>query len=364
MSAVQIIYPIYFPFKPLSNSLYPFYPRPYITIFRLFLAVACSFSEPLVDTATLEGSLPPPLQRASAREFIHISVHNSPKLSEFVEHMIKAQPESSQLIYNTYLELCLNDMMHKQDGSLDKRDVEKKAMDLLQTGEGHYDIDLALALCQKHNFTKGILYLYEKAKLYQKILHYHMDHEKYGNILDVCKRYGTQDPNLWVQALSYFAMKQKDCKPFIVDVLSQIDRHNLLSPLLVIQTLAHNSTATLTVIKDYIVRRLQQENDQITEDERLIEQYREETKIKRAEIEEMKTSAKIFQVSKCSVCSHPLELPSVHVLCQHSYHQSCFESYSDNDQECPACLPENRKVLDIIKAQEQNKDLDEEFHRQ
>ncbi|PIK39430.1 putative vacuolar protein sorting-associated protein 11-like [Apostichopus japonicus] len=407
--------------------------------------------EPLVDMATLEGGLPPPLQRASAEEFIHIFVNNSPKLSEFLEHMIKAQPESSQLIYNTYLELCLNDMMHKQDGSRDKRDVEKKAMDLLQTGEGHYDIDLALVLCQKHNFSKGILYLYEKAKLYQQILHYHMDHDKYDNILDVCKRYGTQDPNLWVQALSYFATKQKDCKPYIVDVLSQIDRHNLLPPLLVIQTLAHNSTATLTVIKDYIVRRLQQENDQITEDERLIEQYREETKIKRAEIEEMKASAKIFQVSKCSVCSHPLELPSVHFhfnlhsakifqvskcsvcsyplelpsvhfhfnlhsakifqvskcsvcshplelpsvhfhfnlhsakifqvskcsvcshplelpsvhfLCQHSYHQSCFESYADNDQECPACLPENRKVLDIIKAQEQNKDLDEEFHRQ
>lgn len=41
--------------------------------------------------------------------------------------------------------------------------------------------------------------------------------------------------------------------------------------------------------KDYIVRRLQQENDQIAEDERLIEQYREETKIKRSEIEEMKS---------------------------------------------------------------------------
>ena len=33
-------------------------------------------------------------------------------------------------------------------------------------------------------------------------------------------------------------------------------------------------------------------------------------------------------------------------------------------QECPACLPENRKVLDIIKAQEQSKDLHEQFHRQ
>ncbi|KAJ8020828.1 Vacuolar protein sorting-associated protein 11-like [Holothuria leucospilota] len=320
--------------------------------------------EPLVDLAALQGGLPPPIQRASAEEFIHIFVNNSPKLSEFLEHMIKTQPESSQRIYNTFLELCLNDMTHGKDGTTYKKDLEKKAMDLLQTGEDRYDMDLALVLCQKHNFSKGILYLYEKAKLYQQILHYHMEYDKYDNILDVCKRYGTQDPNLWVQALSYFATKEKDCKPYIVDVLSQIDRHNLLPPLLVIQTLAHNSTATLTVIKDYIVRRLQQENDQIAEDERLIEQYREETKIKRSEIEEMKSSAKIFQVSKCSVCSHPLELPSVHFLCQHSYHQSCFESYAENDQECPACSPENRKVLDIIKAQEQNKDLDEEFHRQ
>lgn len=55
-----------------------------------------------------------------------------------INSSLKAQPESSQLIYNTYLELCLNDMMHKQDGSRDKRDVEKKAMDLLQTGEVNY----------------------------------------------------------------------------------------------------------------------------------------------------------------------------------------------------------------------------------
>lgn len=91
MSAVQIFHHVYFPFKPLSNPLYlsPCYLRLYITIFRLFLTFACSFSEPLVDMATLEGGLPPPLQRASAEEFIHIFVNNSPKLSEFLEHMIK-----------------------------------------------------------------------------------------------------------------------------------------------------------------------------------------------------------------------------------------------------------------------------------
>ncbi|XP_071483682.1 vacuolar protein sorting-associated protein 11 homolog [Diadema antillarum] len=332
-----------------------------------FLKVLCTdykpADRPLVDPSTLGGGMPPPIQRASVEEFIHIFVNNSSQLMEFLEHMIKVQTESSSQIYNTLLELYLHDMAHEAERR-PRLILEKKAMGLLQTGEARYDIDQALVLCQMHSFQKGILYLYEKAQLYQQILHYHMEHNSYDQIIDACKRYGNQDPNLWVQALSYFAAKEENCKPFIVEVLSQIDRRNLLPPLLVIQTLAHNSTATLSVIKDYIVRRLQQENDQIAEDERLIKQYREETRKMKSQIEEMKTSAKMFQVSKCSVCNHPLELPSIHFLCQHSYHQHCFESYAENEQECPACLPENRKVLDIIKAQEQSKDLHEQFHRQ
>ena len=72
-------------------------------------------------------------------------------------------------------------------------------------------------------------------------------------------------------------------------LLSDIDKKNLLPPLLVIQTLAHSSTATLSVIKNYIIRKLQSENDQISEDERLIKQYQEDTEKKRQQIEELKT---------------------------------------------------------------------------
>ena len=41
---------------------------------------------------------------------------------------------------------------------------------------------------------------------------------------------------------------------------------------------------------------------------------------------------------------------------------SCFQSFSENENECPACLPDNKKWLDIIKAQEQSRDLHETFH--
>jgi hypothetical protein len=63
-----------------------------------------------------------------------------------------------------------------------------------------------------------------------------------------------------VQALSYFAGKEDDCKVQISEVLAHIDKRNLLPPLMVVDVLARNSNATLAVIKDYITKRLQQEN--------------------------------------------------------------------------------------------------------
>lgn len=54
------------------------------------------------------------------------------------------------------------------------------------------------------------------------------------------------------------------------------------------QTLAHNSTATLSVIKDYLVSKLQKQSRQIEQDEEKIQKYREETKRIRKEIEELK----------------------------------------------------------------------------
>ena len=56
------------------------------------------------------------------------------------------------------------------------------------------------------------------------------------------------DRNLWVHALEYFAGKE-GCKAQIMEVLGHIDKRNLLPPLLVIDALARNSSATLAVVK-------------------------------------------------------------------------------------------------------------------
>uniref|UniRef100_A0A8C3FEB7 Vacuolar protein sorting-associated protein 11 homolog n=1 Tax=Chrysemys picta bellii TaxID=8478 RepID=A0A8C3FEB7_CHRPI len=324
------------------------------------LKILCTDYRPTGDregSGMLEG------KKANSEEFIPVFANNSRELKAFLEHMTEVQSDSPQGVYDTLLELRLQNWAHEQDLQV-KEKLHSEAITLLKSGRFRTVFHKALVLCQMHNFKDGVLYLYEQGKLFQQIMHYHMQNEQYRKVIEVCELYGDQETCLWEQALSYFARKEEDCKEYITAVLKHIENKNLMPPLLVVQTLAHNSTATLSVIKDYLVNKLQKQSRQIEQDEQRIQKYREETTRIRQEIEELKNSPKIFQKTKCSICTSALELPSVHFLCGHSFHQHCFESYSESDSECPTCLPENRKVTDMIRAQEQKRDLHDQFQHQ
>lgn len=77
----------------------------------------------------------------------------------------------------------------------------------------------------------------------------------------------------------------------------------------------------------------------------------EETAAMRAEVQELRSHARIFQLSKCTACTSALDLPAVHFLCMHSFHQRCL---GDNEKECPVCAPANRHVLDMKRSLEAN----------
>jgi len=311
------------------------------------------------------GSQPLPLgymglpSWSNPAHYIKIFVNNKQHLVKFLEHQIKVHDQLSEVVYNTLLELYLGEIASCTPA--ERVSKERKALELLKRPEARYDLEHALVLAQMHDFRTGTLYLYERAGLFQQILLYHMEHNDYDQVMDTCRRHGRQDPNLWVQALSYFASRQ-ECKAKILDVLHHIEENHLMPPLMVVQTLAESQYATLSDIKPYIVKHLQEENDQITKDEQQIKQYREETSKMREQIRELQSSAKIFQVMKCSMCKRGLSLPAVHFLCQHSFHQGCLDD--EFEHECPLCARDNRKVLDFIQRQEQTTDLHEQFHSQ
>eukprot|EP00004_Rigifila_ramosa_P020754 TRINITY_DN5423_c0_g1_i3.p1 TRINITY_DN5423_c0_g1~~TRINITY_DN5423_c0_g1_i3.p1 ORF type:complete len:536 (-),score=155.32 TRINITY_DN5423_c0_g1_i3:7-1614(-) len=297
--------------------------------------------------------------KARPEEFIHIFVDQPQWLLKFLENATTVGDDTQRtaVVYNTLLELYLSSSVYESN----VEEGQKKAMSVLQNERSKYDADHALALCQAVAFRAGILFLYERLKLYQDILQYYMDNNDYEMVITSCKRFGDKDSNLWVQVLGYFAERAEECHAEIKSILSFIDKDNILPPLLVVQILAQHEKASLAVVKDYISRRLQQEQLAIAEDQRQIRQFKEETEKMRAEMQELRTTAKIFQLAKCTACTSPLELPSIHFLCMHSFHQRCLV---DNEGECPLCAPSAKKVFDVKRQLEQNAGDHDTFFKQ
>lgn len=59
-------------------------------------------------------------------------------------------------------------------------------------------------------------------------------------------------------------------------------------------------------------------------------------------------------------CGGTLDLPAVHFLCGHSYHERCLQ----NEFECTACSEDRRKVMDIVQSQSQLAEQHEKFFKE
>ncbi|GKD49243.1 vacuolar protein sorting-associated protein 11, partial [Tanacetum coccineum] len=228
-----------------------------------------------------------------------------------------------------------------------------------------YDVDLAIILCEMNSFKEGLLYLYEKLKLFKEVIACYMRAHDHEGLIACCKRLGDSgkggDPTLWADLLKYFGELGEDCSKEVREVLTYIERDDILPPIMVLQTLSSNPCLSLSVIKDYIARKLEHESKLIEEDRRMIDKYQEETSTMRKEIQDLRTNARIFQLSKCTLCTFTLDLPAVHFMCMHSFHQHCL---GDNEKECPECAPEYRSVLEMQRSLEQNSKNQDQFFKQ
>ena len=81
----------------------------------------------------------------------------------------------------------------------------------------------------------------------------------------------------------------------------------LLPTLRVIEMLCRSPNATLGLARDYLIRTLQSDKSRISEDERLIQQYRQETSIVREKIKNIKTRL-VFAIEFIQCTSIVVEL--------------------------------------------------------
>jgi hypothetical protein len=95
----------------------------------------------------------------------------------------------------------------------------------------------------------------------------------------------------------------------------------------------------------------------------MIETYRLETAKKRAEIQELGSKPSIFQAQRCIACTLPLELPTVHFLCKHSFHQRCVDPGDGGNLECTKCAGGNQTIRTLRRSQDEYADRHDYFKR-
>ena len=310
----------------------------------------------------------------------------------------------SKLVWNTLIELCLREDVAHQDlqsrhkggkgdspsstppraggephgASLSPRGragsavtnakelVERETTALLEASDPHYDSDHAIVLVQQHRFTAGLLFLYEKRKMYHMLLQYYMDTGNNRQVLIACRRYGKRDKNLWAQVLAYFCHREDSAEnqKMIKQILKYIEDENILTPTTVLQIASKNSNLPLSVIRGYIVSHVEAEERQAEKDQDDIDSLRAQIQKLRDENEKLRTHVKVFPNTKCDFTGHPLELPVIHFMSGFSYNLENVPDGPDGRRECPNTANETRRVLEMAHALDDKSGRHEDFFRE
>ncbi|KAJ1729391.1 Vacuolar protein sorting-associated protein 11 [Coemansia biformis] len=315
----------------------------------------------------------------SMRRIQHLFADQPAWLAAFLEQVIarrwqqgdsagelsEAEDGEMKSAWNTLLELYLcgvespphdspGPQANNQSGPrADRPTPKERALELLRDSHARIDWDRAYILCASNGFVEGIAALHEQRGDVPALLGLYIEHDDLPNMRRLLGEHGEAQPELYTKALHYFARNPQlaDSAELLTECLATIERRNLMSPLRVLQALggSEQSSVTLGMVRGYIMRQIGATSKRIEDNRSAIAASTAEHKAHSAKMEALKTKPVVFQSTKCTSCMAPLDLPSVHFLCKHSYHQRCLGDVGDS---CPRCQAENQRLEDQRRAQE------------
>ncbi|KAL2222222.1 putative vacuolar protein sorting protein [Thermoascus aurantiacus ATCC 26904] len=304
------------------------------------------------EERTLES--PPEYEIPKPRTAFSSFVDNPQEFITFLEALIKQnlKEEDKVDLYTTLFEMYLDTANRKKD-TAEKQEWENKAKKLIEGKNIPISTSNVLLLSDLSNFQEGTTLVREQEGLRSDIFRSYTAAKDTQGVIRALKKYGPQEPQLYVDALTYFASSPKileEAGDELDAVLKKIDEDGLMSPIQVIQTLSKNAVVTMGMVKRYLSDNIERERKEISSNRRLISSYASETEAKKKEIKELGTKPVVFQSRRCMSCGGSLDLPTVHFLCKHSFHQRCLDKV-DEDAECPVCAPQNAWIKGIRKRQ-------------
>ena len=300
---------------------------------------------------------------------------------------------SKQTLYHTLLDLYLSDTtIHGNSSSTsgggsnitattsvnnnnnNNKNGHAEAAELLRRGwppgqEPAYDVDRALTMCRLHSFHQGLVFLYTNRREYREAAVVLADARDWAALLQLCDMHGSSatggDPEVWHDALERVSSPAAgpSADAALRELLARIEVGNVLPPLVVLPILARNPHLRLELVRDYVIRSLQTENRAIAADVEEAERLKSEVEKAEKEVQRLTTEPVIFQSSRDSQTGAPLELPSVHFLCGHSFNLRTLGDGAEG-QECPLCAQEHRRVRELQRSYKASAADKDSFFRQ
>ena len=230
--------------------------------------------------------------------------------------------------------------------------LEDEVMTLLKDSSARYDADHALVLVQQYHFEPGMMYLYEKRKMYHMLVQRHMDSGNHHAVLATCRKYGQRDPNLWVQVLTYLAESYGSGSANVKETVGNISGGMMASsrrgtgrvillvithkcvryvnncfnwalrfcPSLVLSILSKNRSIPLSIVHEYLVKHVRSEQQAIQDDAVDILEFTSQIESIRSQMHVLETSTKVFQHSTDQLIpDQPLDLPVIRFMSGNSY---------------------------------------------
>ncbi|KAF2679976.1 vacuolar protein sorting-associated protein 11 [Lentithecium fluviatile CBS 122367] len=310
----------------------------------------------VIETSTDEP--PPEYKVPKPRTAFSAFVDHSQEFIVFLEACIKSdnlRDDDKVDLYTTLFEMYLHTASSKKNG--ERKSWEDKAKKLVEGKSNPIDTSNVLLLSHLSSFRDGTILVREQQGLHFDIFRSYTAAKDTQGAIRALRKYGPEEPALYPAALAYFTSDPDilaEAGDELDMVLKKIDEDGLMAPLQVIQTLSTNGVATMGMIKQYLSTTIERERQVIATNRRTIETFRSDTETKKLELQNLNSKPAVFQATRCKVCDRPLDLPVVHFLCKHSFHQRCLsvdEDVEDESVECPLCSGQNQTVRAIRKAQ-------------
>ena len=286
-------------------------------------------------------------------------------------------------LYTALFEMYLE--MASQKASAEKGDWEGKARRLIDnkqvsccediitplTHQIPIDTSNVLLLSHLSSYHDGTILVREREGLRFDIFRSYTSAHDTSGAIKALRKHGPEEPALYPAALTYFTSSAKileEAGSEVEAVLKKIDTDGLMAPLQVIQTLSASGVAKMGLVKKYLMETISRERKEIDSNRQTATTYRSATANKRDELSDLTSKPTVFQARRCSLCGASLDLPTVHFLCHHSFHQRCLNTPSSRSRsygfdveaeveeeeaeaQCPICEKDNETIKAIRKSQ-------------